>query len=273
MKKNTIPLLSLLTIVSGLLSLQSCHDKCEGSHSTSAEFKTWQELYYYDKENGKAIQKIKTVEEDTFMVNSYITFEAFDLFADSYEWTIGTDKQTRKNNKFTLFFKGEYLADQNPLLIKLKTTKAPNANCFPNDKGIDSVTHKIYFLHTKQWPVYGKYLGSDDSDPNTKYVIEIFSGYYPNGDFVQNALKNLPNNCTKRLSTVGGTAFEFGIGSSNLSSDVDPFSEANCFFREYDKHVGYLKPDRKTIVIDYQFTDKYQRDETLQHRIFTGVKQ
>ncbi len=270
--KKQLPFLLLLTLMGAFVfSLEGCHDKCEGSIKTSAEFKTYNELYYFDKENGKTVEKTKIVEEDTFMLGS-VTFEALEQNAESYEWTIGTDPKKRTSKKFSLNFNDFGVIGENPLPVKLRLKKTPNTDCFPTDKGIDSVSHFIYFLPTNKWPVYGRYLGFDDTNPTEKYVINIFPGF-KNGYFMTDSLKNLPNNCSRLpLGFRSGTAFEFTIYKTELIFNNKLFQTPNCVFREYDKHIGYLKSDRKSIVIEYEFTDKYQRNEVLQHRIFTGKR-
>ena len=276
LKKQTqffVWLVLVVPIAIGIMfSLEGCGDKCEGSKRTSAEFKVYNELYYFDKENGKIVEKIKLVEEDTFML-SYVTFEAFDPNAQSYEWTIGSDPRKRTEKKFTLFFDKPGVISENPLPIKLKVTKTPDTKCFPNDTGSDSVIRKIYFLPQDKWPVYGKYFGSDNTKPNEKYTIEIFPGF-KNGFYTTDSLKNLPGGCNNRSASFrDGTAFEFTISRVQTSDNNNVFPTPNCVFRDYDKKIGYLKSDRKTIVIDYQFTDKYEKDESSQKRIFTGIRQ
>jgi hypothetical protein len=262
MKKQLTFFVLLALLEAFVFSLVGCGDKCEGSKRTSAEFKVYNELYYYDKENGKAIEKIKQIEEDTLMSPSYVNFEAIDQNAISYEWTIGADPRKRTGRKVTVFFNDESVADESPITIKLKLKRNPDTKCFPDDKGIDSVTHRIYFLKSNQWPVIGKYSGSDDSNVFEKYIIEITS---------RGELKNLPKDCSVFSVGVGGTAFEFGIGSTDITG-IDYINWPNCFFRQYDKKIGFLTPDRKTIVIDYSFTDKDQKDNSLKTRKFTGAR-
>ena len=262
MKKQLTFLVLLALLGAFVFSLEGCGDECEGAKRTSAEFRVYNELSYYDKENGKIVQKIKQVEEDTLMVPSYVIFEAIDQSATSYEWTVGKEANKRIGKKITVFFDNESIADDSPITIKLKLSRIPNQKCFPNDKGVDSVSRKIYFLRFSQWPLIGKYLGSDNSSSSINYVIEISSGQ----------LKNLPNNCSNFSVSTGGTAFEFTLGVTDITGVEYP-NRPNCFFRPYDKKIGYLKPDRKTIVIDYSFTNRDQQDNTLQRRVFTGTKQ
>lgn len=262
MKRIASSIVLLAFLGAFVFLLEGCGDKCEGSKRTSAEFRVYNELSYYDKENGKTVEKIKQVEEDTLMVPSYVTFEAIDQNATTYEWTVGREANKRTGKKITVFFNNESVADDSPIIVKLKLTKNPDTKCFPDDKGVDSVSRKIYFLRFANWPVNGKYLGSDNSNSSVKYVIEISN----------QQLKNLPNNCSNFSVGVGGTAFEFTLGVTDITG-VEYVNRPNCFFRPYDKKIGYLKPDRKTIVIDYSFTNRDQQDNTLQQRVFTGTKQ
>jgi hypothetical protein len=128
-------------------------------------------------------------------------------------------------------------------------------------------------LERAQWPLYGNYLGSDDTNPTEKYRIKIFRGI-KNGFYTADSLTNLPNNCTKLpLSIANRTAFEFVINRTEVILDGKLYPTPNCYFFEEDKHIGYLKLDRRTIVIEYEFTDKTLAQASLQKRTFTGIKQ
>jgi hypothetical protein len=270
--KKQLPLLCLLALIGAFVfSLEGCHDKCEDSHSTSAEFKVYNELNYYDKENGNTVQKTKIVEEDTFMVNNYVNFEALDQNADSYEWTIGSDPKKRTEKKFTLFFDNLGVISENPLPIKLKIKKAPNTQCFPNDNGVDSITHRIYLIPIDKWPVYGKYTGFDDTDPNGRFTIEIYRDSKTGEIFIS----NLPNACNPNNPGVRlayPTSFEFVLTDFPAPLNYFPPLTINCFFRQYDKKIGYLTPGRKDIVIDYEFTEGGVDETQKKHRIFKGKR-
>lgn len=267
--KKQITFLVLLALVGAFMfSLEGCGDKCEGSRPTSAEFKIYNELYYYDKENGKTVEKIKQVEEDTLMVGSYVNFEALDQNATSYEWTIGSDTRKRTGKKVTVFFNNESVADESPITVKLKLTRNPDTKCFPNDKGVDSVAKKLFFLRNSQSPLYGRYEGEDDSNPNVSFVISVVNeknNFGERSDFI----KNLPNNCNTNRAYVGlFTAFEFTIGSFEITA----FEDLNCYFRQNDKKIGYLTPDRNHIVIEYEFTKGGVDESQKQKRIFRGKR-
>jgi hypothetical protein len=267
MKKQLTFFVLLALLGAFVFSLEGCGDKCEGSKRTSAEFKVYNELYYYDKENGKAIEKIKQIEEDTLMSPSYVNFEAIDQNAISYEWTIGADPRKRTGRKVTVFFNDESVADESPIPIKLKLKRNPDTKCFPNDKGVDSVSRHIYFLRSSQSPLYGKYKGEDDVNPGIPFTIEIANeknNSGSNSDFI----KNLPNNCNTNRAYAGlFTAFEFTIGGFEVYG-----LPLNCYFRDLDRKIGYLSLDRNHITIEYEFTEGGVEDSKKKKRIFKGKR-
>jgi hypothetical protein len=270
MKKQILFFVGLALLGTFVFALEGCHDDCEGSLKTSAEFKTYNQLNYYDRENGNIVEKTKLVEEDTFML-SYVTFEAIDQNAQSYEWTIGSDPNKRTEKKFTLYFDNPGVITENPLPIKLKIKKNPNTKCFSGDTGIDSITHFIYFLPRDKWPLYGKYQGSDDTDPNNIFIIEI----YRDSKMDEIHVTNLPNACNPNNPGVrigGSTAFEFSLESFPASNNYFPPLIENCYFREYDKKIGGLLLDRKSIMIDYEFTQGGVSDTQKKHRVFKGKR-
>jgi hypothetical protein len=263
--KDILSVLLLAAIVVGFsISLESCHDPCDDSKRVSAEFLTYNGLYYYDKESGKTVEKTKIVEEDTFMIDSYVYFEAIDQNAESYEWTIGSDPKKRTGKKFSLLFQDPSIPQENPIPVKLKIEKAPDSKCFPNDPGIDSVTHFIYFLPKENLPILGKYNGADDTDPTKTFTIEIYRGQF--GEII---IKNLPNACNapnKNVRLKLPTAFEFVLETIPTTTDLD------CYFRDLDKKIGSLLPDRRSIVIDYEFTEGGINDSQKKHRVFKGKR-
>jgi hypothetical protein len=270
MKKQIVFFVSLALLGAFVIALESCKDDCEGTIKTSAEFRTYNELEYYDKVNGETTKKMKIVEEDTFML-SYVTFEAKEQNAQSYEWTIGSDPKKRTEKKFTLSFDNPGVISENPLPIKLKIKKNPNTKCFPGDTGIDSVTHLIYFLSDNSLPLIGKYTGSDDTDPNNIFIIEI----YRDSKLNEIHITNLPNACNPNNPGVrigGSTAFEFSLERFPASNNYFPPLVENCFFREYDKKIGVLLPNRKEIMIDYEFTEGGVSDAQKKHRVFKGKR-
>jgi len=263
----------VLFAVSGwfLLSLEGCGDECEASKQVSADFRTYNELYYFDKENGKSIEKTKIVEEDTFMLYSSVTFEALDENAESYEWTVGNDPRKRTERKFTLAFEGLEILQENPISIKLKIKKAPDLKCFPDDPGIDSVTQLIYFLSIADWPILGKYRGFDDIDPNTIFDIEIYRDSKSQDTFVA----NLPNACNSNNPGIRlgySTAFEFALTNFPPPNNFFPPLIMNCYVQDSYKKIGGLMLDRKTIMIDYEFTEGGLSETQRRHRIFKGIR-
>jgi hypothetical protein len=261
----------LLSIVGGFsISLESCHDPCDDSKRVSAEFLAYNELYYWDKENGKPIEKTKVVEEDTFMLG-YVNFEAIDQSAESYEWTIGSDPKKRTEKKFTLLFQDPAILQESPISVKLKIKKDPDSKCYPHDPGVDSVTHLIYFLSTENWPIFGAYKGTDDTDPNSTFTIEIYRDSKSQEIFIA----NLPNACNPNNPGIRigySTAFEFALNNFPAPQNYFPPLVMNCYVQDDYKKIGGLMQDRKNIVIDYEFTEGGVSETQRKHRIFKGAK-
>jgi|GEM_PF-3283066 len=244
--------------------LTSCRDKCENK-SANASFRIYQEMKY--SENG--IQKIKQIEADTIMQGGYITFEALGT-ADEFQWELGGDNPIRTEKKFTLFFSPSDFSENTPIKVKLTTKNSATAECAPNSQ--DTQEKTIVILLGNFWPVLGKYYGSDNTDPSKKYTIEIFRGPVP----VQPAnqfqmIRNLPGGeggCSN-LAGIGGGAFEFVL--TETFSDEN-YQYKDCLIDPYEKNIGYLSADRKTITIEYTFAKKSEGLKTKYHRVFTGVR-
>jgi hypothetical protein len=204
-----------------ILNASGCDDECKGKKRITADFRTFQELPYHENKNGIVLERMLEVDEDTFMVSSYVFFEALEQNALSYEWTIGSDLNKRVERKFNLYFDQQALVD-NPISVKLKITKAANTECFSNETGVDSVTRLLYFLPATNWPVLGIYRGADDSNPDQLYEIEIFSDPVTEDVFI----KNFPLGCNNNGNYVrvgARTAFDFAL-------DIIPRSKHRLFF-------------------------------------------
>jgi hypothetical protein len=248
-----------------VLTFSGCDDECDGKKAPTSEFKIYQELRSSEVLIGKRVEHIKEVEEDTFLLHGHVTFEALEENAESYEWTIGTDTRKFTEKSFELVCDDIAILDENPLQIKLKIKKR-SSKCFPNDNGYDSLTKLIYFIN--YFPIVGKYEGSDDSDASKKLIVEISYGSRPQR--VESFwLRSLPNECNiQEAQLTQVTAFEFAIGNYNIFLG----EEYSSVFRERDKHIGHLENDRRTLVIEYEFTGKDETDATKRKRTFRGVK-
>jgi hypothetical protein len=228
----------------------------------------YQLLDYY--EEGKP--KSKEIEEDTFMIGTYVTFEAAG-YADSYEWQLGDDPTIRTGKKITIFFNPVELLETTTITVNLKARNSSNSLCFPSETKTSSKI--IALLDNAKWPVVGKYYGSDNTNPNYKYTIEIIRGPDPNyfgprGDVMQ-YIKNLPDGCIDtKFAYIGGAAFEFII--TDTQTTTGNYLDCNYYLFEFDKKIGFLSGDRKAITIDYTFTLNSEGKKNKYRRIFTGNK-
>jgi len=253
----------VITSLMSLTLISSCkEDKCEGKQANAA-FRMYQLLDYH--EEGKP--KSKEVEEDTFMIGTYVTFEATG-YADSYEWQLGDDPTIRTGKKITLFFNPVELLETTAITVTLKAKNSANSLCFPGETKTSSKT--ITLLDNVKWPIFGKYYGSNNTNPNYKYTIEIFRGGRPTqpADELQ-MIRNLPGGDCNNLAGIGGAAFEFQI---TTSVPAEFFQYKDCVFYSDDKKIGRLSPDRQTITIDYIYTKISENNSKKYHQVFTGTR-
>jgi len=250
----------------GMTLLDGCHRRkdnpCPPSRRTSAAFRMYSTLDYY--ENG--ISKTRIVEEDTFMIPSYVTFEALDSSAEvqSYEWVVGRDARVRTGRKFTLFFSDEDIASDSPLTVKLTVKKKADQKCFPDDDGTDTVAKQVAFLTKDNWPFIGTYYGSDNTAPNDKYTIEIYWDPF----YLLHRIKGFPGGCyTPEDTRCDGTSFILLIREFTPTGNLLP-----CTFWYIDYNLGTLSADRKTLSIDYTYHVGGYTGPAV-HKVFTGKKQ
>lgn len=261
-----VVLLAFLALVTTLF--YACkEDKCEGKRANSA-FRAYQMLEYV--ENTKTLSK--EIEEDTFMIGTYVTFEALG-YADTYEWQLGEDTNIRTGKKITIFFNPVELLETTNITVTLKATINKNSLCFPGETSTSSKT--ITLLDNAKWPVIGKYYGSDNTAPDKKYTIEIIRGvdpgYYATPGDISQYIKNLPDGCSDtKFAYIGGAAFEFKITDTQTISGR--YLDCDYYFFKHDKKLGFLSPDRKNITIDYIFTLNSEDTKIKHRRVFTGKK-
>jgi hypothetical protein len=128
------------------------------------------------------------VETDTVVLEHYIRLTAVDSLADSYEWTIGNDPRKETGRIAYVYF-----GNPENIIVTLKVKKRPVLECFPNDKGVDTVSHRLVAVDFLKSLVIGKYEGYLESKPNEIFVVDF--SYEPTyGDII---LKNMPQGCIK----------------------------------------------------------------------------
>ncbi len=164
--KKQIAILALSAAVCvSLLFLGGCSknespNPCLKLAPTSAAF-TMQEFF-------PAASTWKYYDTDT-SANLDVLFTANDSLADSYEWHIGAGLYTERSK--WLSFPSHLIGTSIPITLILK--KKPNAVCFPQDDGIDTLTRKLYFIDHCNSLVQGDFLGSNITSKSDTFTVSI----------------------------------------------------------------------------------------------------
>ena len=159
----------LIFSVMSLFFLYGCPDKstnppldpCFGAKPTTAQF-----TIYERKSNDISGFQIQS---DTIMVYNKAYFQAIDPTADTYNWVIGTDTTVYKTPSFTLIFPEV----SGPIPVRLIVTKKPILQCFPNDKGIDTIIKYINICPMTSAAINGFYYGCNLENTKDSFVVNI----------------------------------------------------------------------------------------------------
>ena len=267
--------LNIALICVMLLFLGNCQ-KCKKEvcpAPTSAKFKMYVPLDYseYNEATKTYTPKKYIVDEDVFLMNNFITFEAEDSTALSYEWKIGDDDRVFTTKKFSLRFKENDLGAVRKLDIRLIIKKTP-ASCNAGDNGIDTLVRKVNFNYMvgagswrtepDQWAMYGKYLGYNEDEPDKKFVIEIKRELrlsYPHGEGLNYLVGLLPG-CLSNgnpvyipIASPINSAAMFGKPESTYDLS-GAFYTCACVDQS---QLAYLSSDKQKITLLYGFYNIY----------------
>lgn len=183
----------------------ACRDKegvnpCEGAHPPTKDFNMYVKL----------AQPMRPSVVDTFRVpedirdfyihplagsaSNDVYFETpLTTLADSVHWKIGDDARVFTQRKFSL----KFLNPEGKIDVRLILYRKPNAACFANDDGIDTISKTFYLKNgAVEQPVVGRFKGylvgneQDTFTVVTHYFTEMAGadGYY--------FLKNFPKGST-----------------------------------------------------------------------------
>lgn len=220
----------------------SNYDPCYLSTQTSAEFhifKRWagsDTVFWFD------------IADDT-LYSSFadwrnVYFKA-ESPADSFRWKVGLDPTIFVDSSFVL----EFPSDAGQINIQLISSQTPDINCFPDDSGMDTVRHSVYFekiSSLEEHPLCCKYRGIIEDRPNDTIVVELKNNLQ--------TLVGLPNICSN--------GFKIAFGSHSIVGDIKNFACSPSL-------LGELQADQKTIIINYSFTES----GTLVSKRFIGMKE
>ncbi len=199
-KKYFSLIISILCVLSVLLNSQcrrkcddpsnpDCpnYDPCYGKTGTSADFKIMEE--------GESLfsSYAFAYETDT-VLNGSVHFEPRKIIEGvEYRWEIGAN--TYNQPKLTLWFSSNHNNTTIPIKLVVKRNNV-DKTCFPNDKGIDSLTKNMFiFRDTRSLIAYGIwdtaiYRGYNLDSPNEIIDLKFYHSNR-NGSFYQNRVINL----------------------------------------------------------------------------------
>lgn len=186
---------------------------------------------------------------------SRLYFRAKSLNMQTYEWKIGTDTRTFTDSLFFLDFAGI----NETVDVTLDVSHDVNLECFPNDNGIAAVTKSIImktFSSANPLPIYGKYEGAYEDNPNTVFQIEI--AFAPAGIEI---VYNFPYQCNSfsimRILTTGGRGFIYDEKVNYQCGDPSG--------------RGWLEPGNQTLIIEYEVDDPNDSSQRIAKR-FVGQR-
>lgn len=242
-----------------VLFMASCtkhqEDPCRALHATSADFS----IMEYHGNIYPLNQLWKYYSSDT-VSSLYIQFKANDSLADAYEWHIGSGIYTKRS--VALYFPNSIVGQSVPITLIL--SKKTNQTCFPNDRGVDTLTKKVYFLDDCQSPlVGGKFIGYNTIAPKDTFSVTIelckYNQFNTQGTYMTSLFRD--RNCPKIFysnSVVGYRELYFSSDgtlceSSGIGGNV---------------MVG---PGKDQITIDYSYYPTLDLTKTVQRK-FIGKR-
>lgn len=260
-------------------------EPCKDQYRTSADFIVEESLSDY------------WIECDTVNGEGNVTSVRFTakFDADSFEWSIGRETINTKSFIRRAFPPGTRI----PITLKV-FRKNPSIKCFPDDKGVDSMTRNIYvwpresyydsklerYVTTNPMPIQGKYRGYYQSNPSKQVdiVLKDTSIFCPDREFISMYHTNIPDgyscpvlrdqkNCglfasawTKR--PIAATCAPRAYRNYSLAT----FNEDSTIY--IDKCRMQLSRNLKNIQIVISYVKgKGQKDSSeIKNDIFNGVK-
>lgn len=238
-------LLVLITLV--LLGTQSCKKECHDPSNPDCE--NYDQCFGKEKTNADfTISEVvggRAFETDEVWRNSYVQFTAKQDF-DSYQWVIGTHKDTfyTKSCGLSGFPEGQTIQ------VRLVGKRKPNTDCFAGDDGIDTV-YKTFKVTASDslLQIYGEYDGYYSNDPNHKVTVKVWRNMIPDSPTWR------PKAYFTNIPVEGITVSEIaGIGSTAFRINAEGIDDGPKGGYAMNGFV-YLLPDKKTLKAEYSHWD------------------
>jgi hypothetical protein len=241
--KSIFPLSTVLLIFC-LIGFSSCDNNecfdeanplCENYNPCLQERETSANFSIYDCITCHSPDSLMRETDSSF--GGLVIFEAHEEL-ESYEWTIGTDARVFREKRVSLTFFGF----SGIVEVQLVGRKSVNANCFPDDDGIDTIRKTLVIVEPDyERPFINKeYIGYNESEPDSIFTISF-------GSFA--GLNDFPRGCHRPDNWLITT--NFGFYTFKIIND-DARSYWDC---GYPTGYGELAEDRRTLTVYYQVTE------------------
>ena len=169
---------------------------------------------------------------------AYVTMEAFNKSAISYEWIIGSDPNHRFGQNVQITFQNVNATIPVTLIVR----DSVNTFCDPNDDGIDTITKSIRVEYFEPPILHGTYRGYNSDDPDVIFdlVIDTFRVNTGSSFQIVEGISNLPNGYNSFAGLGMYQTYTF-TGVDNLNGVVNTHAAPGISWGILDQETNVLK--------------------------------
>ena len=240
------------------------YDPCSGKSDVSAAFLMEEDVPWVFTDS----LVFRYIDSDTSN-SPHVRFTALDPDA-TYEWYIGAGRYSKQ--QFTLRFdEVQRDAPGSTIPITLVTTRTPDAACFPNSTGKDTLTRYLTIMDRCSTRITGTFLGRWINKPgrtdtfSVRITISDYP-YYPGIDCDLNTITNLqgPGSDCENWST-GSVAGYRQIPIGNLFGSEPGLCEL-------DNALAWIEQGSDSITIQYRMEDRSVLGGPKEYFVFKGIR-
>ncbi len=203
---------------------------------------------------------------DTIFRDNLLTIKAVESF-ESYSWKVGDDPRLYTNAEFNISFYSSLVS----IPITLTGAKKPNTICFPNDRGVYSVTKQLTTVEQfdknilTYSPLIGHYKGFFSDNPNDTFTVQFQYFDSSKYDVMLTGRKNFYyiSNFPKGFTNTSTPGYVY----PELSKGVQPEMGFKSFVFDYSGTKG-----RGWLLKDSLFINYVNYNTPVTRKKFIGVK-
>jgi hypothetical protein len=232
------------------------YDFCVAQGELTADFEVFKFRATNPFENGEIVRIENIIADTTYP--GRISFRAVGEDATSYDWTVGTAPRFIDTREWELPFREATGSVAISLAVEREISRCP-------ERGLEtkSFSKEIFVLPNKldfPVPYVGKYIGNNESEPNSlEFEIEFFL-VDPNEGNIK--IRNFPRNAINR-----GDFDNLGIVADYKSFIIAPTTNICC---RRAHGTGRFSDNRKELRIAYS-TYNFEREE-WEEDVWTGIR-